>query len=79
MTCAPGAGDATISALERDLLVFSLYFVPGEHGVLMLTDLEKRGVQVRLPTSSLASTDVGVVHADDAKYRKPLLRGGVEI
>jgi hypothetical protein len=29
----------TLGALERDLLLFSPYFVPGEHGVLMLTDL----------------------------------------
>jgi putative cardiolipin synthase len=69
----------TLGALERELLLFSPYFVPGEHGVLMLTNLEKRGVEVRVLTNSLASTDVGVVHAGYAKYRKPLLRGGVEI
>jgi putative cardiolipin synthase len=59
--------------------MFSPYFVPGEHGVIMLTDLEERGVQVRVLTNSLASTDVGVVHAGYAKYRKPLLHGGVEL
>jgi putative cardiolipin synthase len=69
----------TLGALERELIIFSPYFVPGKHGVLLLTDLEKRGVQVRVLTNSLASTDVGVVHAGYAKYRKPLLRGGVEI
>ncbi|MGB5834794.1 MAG: phospholipase D family protein [Thiohalocapsa sp.] len=69
----------TLGSLERDLLLFNPYFVPGEHGVLMLTDLEKRGVQVRVLTNSLASNDVGAVHAGYAKYRKPLLRGGVEI
>ncbi len=69
----------TIGALKRDLLMFSPYFVPGEEGVLVLTDLAERGVRVRVLTNSLASTDVGVVHAGYAKYRKPLLRGGVEI
>jgi putative cardiolipin synthase len=69
----------TLGALKRDLLIFSPYFVPGEKGVMLLTDLEKRGVQVRVLTNSLASTDVGIVHAGYAKYRKPLLRGGVEI
>ncbi len=69
----------TIGALQRDLLMFSPYFVPGEEGVLVLTDLAERGVRVRVLTNSLASTDVGVVHAGYAKYRKPLLRGGVEI
>ena len=76
---APQVLPRTLGALQRDLLIFSPYFVPGEHGVMMLTDLEKRGVQVRVLTNSLASTDVGIVHAGYAKYRKPLLRGGVEI
>ncbi|UHD14733.1 phospholipase D family protein [Thiocapsa bogorovii] len=69
----------TIGAVKRDLLLFSPYFVPGDEGVMVLTDLEKRGVRVRLLTNSLASTDVGAVHAGYAKYRMPLLRGGVEI
>ncbi len=76
---APRLLPATLGSLERDLLIFSPYFVPGKHGVVILTDLEKRGVQVRILTNSLASTDVGVVHAGYAKYRKPLLQGGVEI
>jgi putative cardiolipin synthase len=76
---APRLLPATLGSLERDLLIFSPYFVPGKHGVVILTDLEKRGVQVRILTNSLASTDVGVVHAGYAKYRKPLLEGGVEI
>jgi len=69
----------TLGAVERDLLIFSPYFVPGKDGVMVLTDLERRGVRVRLLTNSLASTDVGAVHAGYAKYRKPLLQGGVEI
>jgi putative cardiolipin synthase len=76
---APKVLPTALGALKRDLLIFSPYFVPGKHGVMLLTDLEKRGVQVRVLTNSLASTDVGVVHAGYAKYRKPLLRGGVEI
>jgi len=69
----------TIGALKHDLLMFSPYFVPGDEGVKVLTDLAARGVKVRVVTNSLASTDVGVVHAGYAKYREPLLRGGVEI
>ena len=76
---APQLLSSTLGALKRDMLMFSPYFVPGEHGVMMLTDLEERGVQVRVLTNSLASTDVGAVHASYAKYRKPLLRAGVEI
>ena len=76
---SPKVRPYTLGAVERDLLIVSPYFVPGEDGVMVLTDLEERGVQVRLLTNSLASTDVGAVHAGYAKYRRPLLQGGVEI
>ena len=36
-------------------------------------------MEVRILTNSLASTDVGIVHAGYAKYRKALLRAGVEL
>jgi putative cardiolipin synthase len=65
--------------VTSELILFSPYFVPGKEGVAFLTDLAKRGVRVRILTNSLASTDVGLVHAGYAKYRKALLRGGVEL
>lgn len=34
---------------------------------------------MRILTNSLASNDVSIVHAGYSKYRKPLLRGGVEL
>jgi putative cardiolipin synthase len=34
---------------------------------------------VRILTNSLASNDVGIVHAGYKKYRKKLLQGGVEL
>jgi putative cardiolipin synthase len=36
-------------------------------------------VQVRILTNCVASTDVGLVHAGYAKYRKELLRAGIEL
>ncbi len=70
---------ATKGKLDQDLLILSPYFIPGDEGVNLLTDLEKKGIQVRVVTNSPASTDVGLVHAGYANYREPLLRGGVEI
>lgn len=66
-------------AIQKEVILFSPYFVPGTQGVKTLTELSKRGVRVRILTNSLASTDVGVVHAGYAKYRKDLLRDGVEL
>lgn len=65
--------------VSEELIIFSPYFVPGKEGVAFLTQLSQRGVRVRILTNSLSSTDVGIVHAGYAKYRKPLLRGGVEL
>jgi putative cardiolipin synthase len=68
-----------VEATRAELTIFSPYFVPGEAGTALLTGLAGRGVRVRILTNSLASNDVSVVHAGYAKYRKALLRGGVEL
>jgi len=68
-----------VDGARNEMIIFSPYFVPGEAGTAFLTGLVARGVRVRILTNSLASNDVSVVHAGYAKYRKPLLRGGVEL
>ena len=66
-------------AIDKELLLFSPYFVPGKEGTAFLTELAGRGVRVRILTNSLSSTDVGLVHSGYMKYREKLLRGGVEL
>jgi len=66
-------------SLHKELIIFSPYFVPGKEATKYLSDLSKNGMRVRILTNSLASTDVSLVHAGYAKYRKPLLRSGVEL
>jgi putative cardiolipin synthase len=68
-----------VDGIRKELIIFSPYFVPGEAGTALLTGLAARGVRVRILTNSLSSNDVSVVHAGYARYRKPLLRGGVEL
>jgi cardiolipin synthase C len=65
--------------VQKELTIFSPNFVPGEAGMAFLTGLVARGVRVRILTNSLASNDVTIVHAGYAKYRRSLLRGGVEL
>jgi cardiolipin synthase C len=67
------------AGVQKELIIFSPYFVPGKEGTAFLTQLSRRGVRVRILTNSLASTDVGIVHSGYAKYRKDLLRDGVEL
>lgn len=57
----------------------SPYFVPMPGGTETLTNLVRSGVQVRVLTNSLAATDVAAVHAGYAKWRRKLLKAGVQI
>jgi putative cardiolipin synthase len=68
-----------LEGVEKELIIISPYFVPGKSGTAFLTQLARRGVRVRILTNSLASNDVGLVHSGYAKYRKDLLRAGVEL
>lgn len=64
---------------KKELVIVSPYFVPGKVGTKILTDLVAKGVEVKILTNSLASNDVEVVHAGYSRYRKDLLKGGVQL
>ncbi|WEX78591.1 phospholipase D family protein [Sinorhizobium numidicum] len=68
-----------INGAKRDLRIISPYFIPGAEGTRELTVLAKKGVRVAVLTNSLAATDVAAVHGGYMKYRKGLLRGGVDL
>jgi putative cardiolipin synthase len=59
--------------------IVSPYFVPGEDGTASLVALARSGVQVRVLTNSLASSDERIVHAGYMKRRLELLRAGVRL
>jgi len=64
---------------KRELLIVSPYFVPGKKGVAFLRALRERGVRVVVLSNSLAANDVAAVHVGYRRYRKDLLRAGVEM
>jgi putative cardiolipin synthase len=64
---------------RQRLDLVSPYFVPTQAGVRALADLSGQGVAVRVLTNSLEATDVAVVHAGYAKYRRPLIEQGVQL
>jgi len=64
---------------RSELLVVSPYFIPGDAGVAWMRGLAQRGVHVTVLTNSLASTDVGAVHAGYQRYRQALLEAGVRL
>lgn len=64
---------------NREFIIVSSYFVPQKNGVEWLAGLEERGVEVKVLTNSLASTDVVAVHSGYEPYRKDLIAAGVEL
>ena len=66
-------------AATREVVVISPYFVPGREGVALMHELRSRGVRLRILTNSLASTDAPLVYDGYRRYRRELLRLGVEL
>lgn len=70
---------AAVNETTNELVIVSPYFVPGKKGMAFLLSLRRRGVRVIILSNSLAANDVTPVHAGYRRYRKPLLRAGVEM
>lgn len=68
-----------INRAKDDLRIISPYFIPGVEGTRQLAQLAGKGAKVAVLTNSLAATDVAAVHGGYMKYRKGLLRAGVEL
>jgi len=68
-----------VGEIQQQFDGVSAYFVPGAAGVKTFTDLQARGVKVRMLTNSLEATDVLPVHAGYAKRRNSLLEGDVQL
>jgi putative cardiolipin synthase len=62
-----------------DVELISPYFVPTMTGVEAFAAMAARGVTIRILTNSYKATDVSVVHAGYAKYRRPLLKAGITL
>ena len=64
---------------QRDLLIISPYFVPGDDMKKAFADARARGVRIRVLTNSLASNDAPIAHVGYARHREDLLAMGVEL
>jgi putative cardiolipin synthase len=64
---------------KNEFVLVSPYFVPQQEGVDWLGSLVKRGMDVKVLTNSLSSTDVVAVHMGYQRYRKDVIKSGVEL
>ena len=88
---AKGLGQATgdmlmITRLEQVLAsakhrvdLVSAYFIPGPEGADMAAQRAAQGVRFRILTNAYTTTDVKLVHSGYIKYRKALLKAGVQL
>jgi putative cardiolipin synthase len=63
----------------RDVTIVSPYFVPGKDIAKELVGAVASGKRVRVLTNSLVANDVAAVHGGYSRYRRKLVKGGVEI
>ena len=78
MQLATDLREVLLSA-EKEIIVITPYYVPGDSGVEFFRNLVDKGVRVVVLTNSLASNNHVPVHGGYARYRKDVIRAGVEL
>jgi len=80
-----GSGEATDKLIDflltarESILIQSPYLVMPDGGVELMADLVKKGVEVKISTNSLASTDNLMAFSGYYKQRDDLIAAGVDI
>ncbi len=64
---------------QTEVVASSPYFVPGEAGMTLLRELRRRNVKITVLTNSLGATDEFIVHVGYSRYRKEMLRLGIDL
>ena len=73
---------STLEAFEsaqREVVIASPYFIPGPIGLAMMKNAIDHHIRVVVLTNALGATDEPLVHWRYARYRRELLKMGVEI
>jgi putative cardiolipin synthase len=68
-----------LNKAQKEIVIYTPYFIPGKRGVEILKDIAKKGVRIVLVTNSLATNNHTAVHSAYASYRKRILKAGVEL
>ncbi len=68
-----------LAEADKEILLISPYFVPGDAFTQFLIEKVATGKSVKIMTNSMAANDVTAVHGGYSQYRKSLVEGGVEL
>lgn len=63
----------------RRLDLVSPYLIPGAAGTAYFAGLQGTGVEVRILTNAMVTTDVLLVHSGYARYRREMLEAGIRL
>ncbi len=67
----------SLGRAKKSVIVVTPYFIPEDYGAAYFEQLVRKGIDVSVVTNSLASTNHPYTHGHYARYRKRLLRAGV--
>ena len=68
-----------LAAAQSELLMVTPYFVPGQAGMRLLRQMRGRNLTIKIITNSFLSSDAPLAQIGYMRYRKDLLRMGVEL
>jgi putative cardiolipin synthase len=68
-----------IAEATKEVMFISPYYVPRKNGVEFVRELVKSNIKVIVITNSLASNNHVPVHSAYSRYRKDVVRAGVEL
>ena len=68
-----------LAAGQNELLMVTPYFVPGQAGMRLLRQMRGRNLTIKIITNSFLSSDAPLAQIGYMRYRKDLLRMGVEL
>jgi putative cardiolipin synthase len=66
-------------AAEKEIYIFTPYLIPRKRGIELIRELRAKGVRIVILTNSLATDNHTSVFSAYQKYRKDMLRAGVEL
>ena len=70
---------AALRNAEKEILIFTPYFIPGKSGIDLINEIRAKGVRIVILTNSLATNNHTSVHSAYSSYRKRVLASGVEL
>lgn len=68
-----------IRSASKEVVLTSPYLIPGDRGMVLFAEQRRRGVKFKVLTNSLAATDEPLVHVGYRKYRKEMLKLGIDL